>query len=64
MRTRIDAQLVRQVVEYRLRYCCESCGHFDDIASSCSLGYPEQPHRRRELAIDRELVFCKEFDLA
>jgi len=63
MRTRIDSILVEQVRAYQLRYSCEDCCHFDEEAQDCSLGYPNQPHRRRELLIAEEVVFCKEFDL-
>lgn len=63
MRTRIDTELVEQAEAYRLRYSCEDCCHFDDRAASCSLGYPNQQHRLRQLTPEQELVFCKEFDL-
>jgi hypothetical protein len=63
MLTRIDEQLLEQVDGFHLRYSCEFCGHFDHHVELCSLGYPEQPHRLRVLALDQCLVFCKEFDL-
>jgi len=63
MQTKIDDRLVGQVRLYRLRFTCEHCGHFDQGTTTCSLGYPNEPHRSRDLTVNHELEFCKEFEL-
>lgn len=63
MRTHIDPRLIEEAAEFRLRYTCEDCGHFESAVERCSLGYPERPHRLVPLQVDQTLVFCKEFDL-
>lgn len=58
----IDALLRREAADFRLMWSCESCAHFDDAAPSCSLGFPDAPHR--DAAWDAEdLAFCKAFEL-
>jgi hypothetical protein len=48
---------------FDLRCTCESCAAFDDERASCAYGYPTEPHRRLQLAEDREFIFCKAFEL-
>jgi hypothetical protein len=52
---------------FAFRFTCEHCAHFDDLTDECLHGYPNQMHRltlyEREPR-PREIMFCKEFDLA
>ncbi len=59
----IDALLRREAEQHRFLWSCESCAHFDEDRSRCSLGFPDAPHRR--VAWDApDLAFCKSFELA
>lgn len=63
MRHSIDASLIQEASEFSLRFRCEHCAHFDDVAPQCSLGYPTDEHRQRPLLVGHLLCFCKEFEL-
>jgi len=71
MKTAIDSRLLEEAARFAFRFACEDCAYFvePDVASGarnaperCAHGYPPAP-RRRELAPERELTFCKEFEL-
>jgi len=61
-----NAKFSREAEQFDLRYCCPDCGQFDAVARVCAHGWPmtdhRQPHAGAEQA-DREVVFCKEFEL-
>jgi hypothetical protein len=60
-----DAKFREQRERYRLRFTCEHCALFDEIAQTCAHGYPTAPHR--DAHYDDEsapVVFCKHFELA
>jgi len=59
----VDALLKRQASEYRFRFGCETCAHFDAEARSCANGYPTEPHLELDLERASEILFCKEFEL-
>lgn len=63
MRTVVDAALRHEATEFRLRFTCESCAHFDDARRTCAEGYPNASHRDVRLAEVPELEFCKSFEL-
>ena len=60
----VDDRLAEEVDRFSLVFTCERCASFDEPSRRCSLGYPNEMHRQRPLAVGAELVFCKEFDLA
>ncbi len=70
MRQTQDARFRRERAQYRLRFCCESCVHFDPERERCGNGYPTDEHRRaryREAVPGAgwaALVFCKDYELA
>lgn len=69
----LDARLAAEIRRFALRFTCEACAHADGDA--CSLGYPNDAHRRTEALDDAlaappsevvapvTLTFCKEFEL-
>jgi hypothetical protein len=61
VRTRADDRLRAEAERFSLRFACEDCAHFDAARDACSHGYPPAP--RRSQLFDRDLVFCKEFEL-
>jgi len=61
VRTKVDARLWQEIAHYRLRFSCEDCAQFVPELGTCSAGYPNAEHRRREQP--SEIVFCKEFEL-
>jgi hypothetical protein len=46
---------------YRLRFCCEDCGHFDARNERCGHEWPNEQHRSDRVA--STVDFCKEFEL-
>jgi hypothetical protein len=60
----IDAQLERDVQQFRLQYVCEQCAYFEPSSETCSEGYPNHEHRQRPLLLGAELCFCKLFEMA
>jgi hypothetical protein len=64
MRTLVDDKLRAEVAEFRLRFTCEDCAHFDPERGACAHGYPSAAHRALDLAEQKTLEFCKEFELA
>lgn len=63
MRTPVDATLRREASEFRLRFTCEHCAHFEATREVCAEGYPNEPHRAVPLPEVPSLVFCKSFEL-
>jgi hypothetical protein len=63
MKTRVDARFREEAHAFELRYTCESCAHYDPDRQRCGNGYPTEPHRQRDLKAERELLFCKQFEL-
>jgi hypothetical protein len=61
--TRIDDTFRREAEHFQLRWSCESCAHFEEETGACSHGFPNSAHRLRDLEGQRELVFCKDFEL-
>lgn len=64
MITRVDDRLRREASEFRLRFACESCVAFDLDRQVCVHEFPNQEHRAQNLGEARQIVFCKEFELA
>lgn len=64
MITRVDEQLRREAEQFRLKFGCESCVHWQDASESCANGYPNEAHRHISLTRVDTLAFCKEFELA
>ncbi len=64
MITRVDERLRRETKEFRLRFRCEDCVHFDPPGRACGNGYPTEPHRDVHVEQVEELCFCKDFELA
>jgi hypothetical protein len=63
MQTPVDDQLQREAEQYRFRFTCEACAHFDAGAVRCGHGYPTEPHHAVDLSRRFVLEFCKEFEL-
>ena len=63
MITELDQPLINDLVQFRVRFCCEDCVHYEPIMAECSLGYGTAPHRLRPLVSGRTIVFCKTFEL-
>ncbi len=60
MKTPVDAKLKAEAEQFRLRFRCDDCVHFD--GARCAHGYPTEEHRRTlEQAF---IVFCKELEIA
>ena len=64
MITEVDARLRSELAEFRVKYCCEDCTHFEAEGGECSLGYRALDHRARSIAPGDVIVFCKTFELA
>ncbi|MEZ4220273.1 MAG: hypothetical protein R3B13_05030 [Polyangiaceae bacterium] len=64
MISRVTSEFRREAREFRLRYCCEDCAHFEPDEARCAHEYPCEAHRQRDLESCHEVVFCKEFELA
>jgi len=65
MRIPQDERFREERVKYRLRFCCEHCGLYDEEGNRCIHGFPTVEHRElRYLDPEARLVYCKEFDLA
>jgi hypothetical protein len=63
MKHRVDAELLRDVERFRLRFSCEQCVYHDPARSLCSEGYPDGEHRARHMQVGEDLSFCKLFEL-
>lgn len=66
MRLQWNTTFSRQAEQFDLRYSCPDCGHFDAVAEVCAHGWPNIDHRLPHAGVeqaDREVVFCKEFEL-
>ena len=63
MITALDQPLIDALRQYRVRYCCEDCAHFETASLDCSLGYLTEVHRYRDLEPGRTITFCKTFEL-
>jgi hypothetical protein len=61
MKTAVDARLLEEAKRFRLRHTCDDCVYFAE--SACIHGYPTAEHRV-PLELGREVVFCKELELA
>jgi hypothetical protein len=59
----VDAAFRKEASEYRFRFGCEACAHFDPEARRCGNGYPIEPHLETDLERVKEVLFCKEFEL-
>ncbi len=60
-----DERFREERERYRLRFCCEDCGLFNEGDLRCIHGFPTVEHRElRYLDPSAALVYCKEFDLA
>lgn len=64
MKTPVSERLFSQIEQFRLRYTCESCEHFDAELAACVHGYPADAHRLAPSKERAEIIFCKEFTLA
>jgi hypothetical protein len=62
MRIEVDERLLREVETCGLRFTCEHCAHFDDVADRCSQGFPSEEHRAGALELGKCVVFCKLFE--
>lgn len=62
--TRVDERLLREAEQYRLRFGCEDCAHFEPEARACANGFPTQPHLDVDLTRVSALEFCKAFELS
>jgi hypothetical protein len=59
-----DAVFREQRKVFRLRFNCEHCALFDEVAESCAHGYPTTQHREAYYADENvPIVFCKHFEL-
>lgn len=73
----LDARLAGEIRAFALRFTCDACAHVR-ADGACSLGYPNDDHRRTEALDDaiahaveeggghtaaRRVTFCKEFEL-
>lgn len=72
----LDARVAAEIRAFALRFTCDACAHLDASqggVDACSLGYPNDAHRRTE-ELERALLegpgdgrvhltFCKEFEL-
>lgn len=63
MITRVDPRLQAEARTFALRFTCEDCAHFDPELARCGNGFPTAPHREIDLQVQRELEFCKGFEL-
>ena len=64
MRLPQDDRFREERARLRLSFTCEDCALWDDARDACAHGYPTREHRRPEPGADREVVFCKDFELA
>jgi hypothetical protein len=65
MRQRSLPSFVDERARFALRFTCEHCSYFRVDDERCMHGYPNAEHRAARYGGDsRELVFCKEFELA
>jgi len=64
MKIEQDERFREQREQFRLRFTCEDCVLFDDVAQSCAHGYPTAEHREaRYRDPNAPIVFCKHFEL-
>lgn len=63
MDSSIDERFKREARRSRLLFACPDCAYFDVEATTCSNGYPTEPHMSAELEGRSVLVFCKAFEL-
>lgn len=63
MKSVIDDRLRQEQREYRLRFACADCAHFDPDQRRCSNGFPSEAHQPSELGDRAVLTFCKAFEL-
>ena len=64
MKTVVDETLRLEASQYRLRYTCGHCVHFDEATRACAEGYPNEPHLDDRTHSRKSLEFCKSFELA
>lgn len=63
MKTVVDSRFRDEARLFRLSFTCEACAHFAPDSETCANGYPNEAHRARAVEAQRELEFCKEFEL-
>jgi hypothetical protein len=65
VRVAVGAEFLREIEQFRLRFCCRDCRFHVPEADACAHGWPDRLHREPPLLVaDRgEVVFCKEFEL-
>lgn len=65
MRLPLGPEFPQERERYAFRFCCEDCGHLT-TEGRCAHEWPQQDHRLATYQdpARRELVFCKEFELA
>ncbi len=59
-----DERFREERERFSLRFTCEHCTLFDEVAETCAHGYPTAEHRAKRYE-DRTalVVFCKHFEL-
>ncbi len=63
MHTPVDSRLREEAERYRLRFRCEECVQYAPTVQGCANGYPTEPHRAVDLRLERQILFCKDFEL-
>ncbi len=66
MRLEWNATFTEQAQQFDFKYSCEDCGHFIVPLQACAHKWPLLDHRLPHSGADeaeREVVFCKEFEL-
>ena len=59
----VDDVLREEARRYALAFTCRRCVQFDEDGETCSLGYPNAPHKDVDLDRAAEVTFCKAFEL-
>jgi hypothetical protein len=65
MRLPLGPEFAEERERFAFRFCCEDCAH-RTREGGCAHYWPQQDHRTETYAdpARREIVFCKEFELA
>lgn len=60
---RLDPVNPNDFLKYDFIYCCEQCSHFSPTTEKCTLGYPQEPHRRetnlKTYHLNGKMAFCR-----
>jgi len=63
MRTPVDERFAKEIADFSLRFTCGDCLHFLRDRGTCAHEWPNEDHLLPLSPGEKEIIFCKEFEL-